>query len=58
MEAVAAGGEEVVGPGLGELEDVAAAASYVLYEALVVAFLVACLVHLQHVVVSLVKPEI
>lgn len=59
VEAMAATpADEVVGFDVGEIEDVAAAPSDVLDVVPVYATLVACLVHLQNVVVVLVKPKI
>ena len=58
-EAVAAAAEEVIGFELGELKNVSPTSpSYVVDEVLVNAILVACLVHLKHVVLVLVVSKI
>lgn len=57
MPAVTSAGEEVIRPCLCELIHISPSPGYVLYEALIIAVLIARLVHLQNIVVPLVKVE-
>lgn len=58
MKAVASAGHEVIWPRLCYLVHISPTTSYVAHEALAVAVLEACLIHLQNAVIPLVKHKI